>query len=132
MKKHSCPHLSFRTPRSFVAMTTRPTATPFLRPEVRRTLRRDQQHAVDSAVRHLKRPGSRGHIVSACGTGKTLTALRTAEALNTRHLLVAVPSLDLIGQWAAVARADAWGDVIGGLGSQWGQYEYVTNSGFAA
>ncbi|WP_405720874.1 DEAD/DEAH box helicase family protein [Streptomyces sp. NBC_00046] len=113
-------------------MTTRPTATPSLRPEVRRTLRLDQQHAVDSAVRHLKRPGSRGHIVSACGTGKTLTALRTAEALDTRHLLVAVPSLDLIGQWAAVARADAWGDVIGGLGSQWGQYEYVTNSGFAA
>ncbi|MGW3167288.1 DEAD/DEAH box helicase family protein [Streptomyces sp. NPDC001142] len=72
----------------------------------RRVLRADQQAAVESAVRHLKRPGSRGHIVSACGTGKTLTALRTAEALDVRHLLVAVPSLDLIGQWAAAARAD--------------------------
>lgn len=45
-------------------------------------------------------------MVSACGTGKTLTALRTAEALDARFLLVVVPSKDLIGQWAAAARAD--------------------------
>ncbi|MFE5688155.1 DEAD/DEAH box helicase family protein [Streptomyces sp. NPDC056512] len=57
-------------------------------------------------MRHLKSPRIRGHIVFACGTGKTLTALRTAEALNAHHLLVAVPSLDLIAQWAAAARAD--------------------------
>ncbi|MFF4534497.1 DEAD/DEAH box helicase family protein [Streptomyces sp. NPDC001407] len=69
-------------------------------------LRPDQQQAVDSGVRHLKKPGSRGHTVSACGTGKTLIALRTAEALNADHLLIAVPSRDLIGQWAQVARAD--------------------------
>ncbi|MFI0980710.1 Helicase associated domain protein [Streptomyces sp. NPDC021093] len=72
----------------------------------RRVLRPDQQQAVDSGARGLKRPGSRGHMVSACGTGKTLIALRTAEALSARHLLIAVPSLDLIGQWAAAARAD--------------------------
>ncbi|MEU5431327.1 Helicase associated domain protein [Streptomyces olivoreticuli] len=69
-------------------------------------MRPDQQAAVDSAVRHLKSPRTRGHIVSACGTGKTLTALRTAEALNADHLLIAVPSLDLIAQWAAAARSD--------------------------
>ncbi|MFJ2774371.1 DEAD/DEAH box helicase family protein [Streptomyces sp. NPDC087300] len=40
-----------------------------------RTLRPDQQAAVDSAARHLKNPGSRGHIDSACGTGKTLIAV---------------------------------------------------------
>jgi superfamily II DNA or RNA helicase len=45
-------------------------------------------------------------MVSACGTGKTLIALRTAEALDTRFLLVVVPSRDLIGQWAQAARAD--------------------------
>lgn len=45
-------------------------------------------------------------MVSACGTGKTLIALRTAEALNADHLLIAVPSRDLIGQWAQAARAD--------------------------
>ncbi|MGW4349016.1 Helicase associated domain protein [Streptomyces sp. NPDC004690] len=79
---------------------TPPTAVP------RRVLRPDQQQAVDSGARHLKKPGSRGHLVSACGTGKTLIALRTAEALGINHLLIAVPSRDLIGQWAQVARAD--------------------------
>ncbi|MEV5676460.1 Helicase associated domain protein [Streptomyces sp. NPDC052179] len=83
-----------------------PTSSQPLTPATRRVLRPDQQQAVDSGVRGLKRPGSRGHMVSACGTGKTLIALRTAEALGARHLLVAVPSLDLIGQWAQAARAD--------------------------
>ncbi|MFD9566063.1 Helicase associated domain protein [Streptomyces sp. NPDC059994] len=81
-------------------------STTSSRTSVRRVLRQDQQAAVDSAVRHLKKPGTRGHMVSACGTGKTLIALRTAEALDAAHLLIAVPSLDLIGQWAAAARAD--------------------------
>ncbi|MFE9360892.1 DEAD/DEAH box helicase family protein [Streptomyces olivaceoviridis] len=82
-------------------------ATPALRTAVpRRVLRRDQQAAVDSAVRGLSKPDSRGHMVSACGTGKTLIALRTAEALDIAHLLIAVPSLDLIAQWAAAARSD--------------------------
>ncbi|MFF3468959.1 DEAD/DEAH box helicase family protein [Streptomyces sp. NPDC002619] len=68
--------------------------------------RPDQNAAIDAAVRHLKHPRTRGHIVSACGTGKTLIALRTAEALDTYHLLIAVPSWDLIAQWAQAARAD--------------------------
>ncbi|MFB7919450.1 Helicase associated domain protein [Streptomyces sp. NPDC056061] len=72
----------------------------------RRVLRTDQQAAVDSGVRGLRKTGSRGHMVSACGTGKTLIALRTAEALDVQFLLVVVPSRDLIGQWAAAARAD--------------------------
>ncbi|WP_367048702.1 Helicase associated domain protein [Streptomyces sp. Je 1-332] len=72
----------------------------------RRVLRPDQQAAVDSGVRGLRKPGTRGHMVSACGTGKTLIALRTAEELDTARLLIAVPSLDLIGQWAQAARAD--------------------------
>ncbi|MBD0742922.1 DEAD/DEAH box helicase [Streptomyces sp. CBMA152] len=84
-------------------------ATPAPAPRtavLRRVLRVDQQAAVDSGARGLRKPGSRGHMVSACGTGKTLIALRTAEALNAGHLLIAVPSRDLIGQWAQVARAD--------------------------
>lgn len=81
-------------------------ATPPTAPADRRVLRPDQWAAVESAVRRLKHPGSRGHIVSACGSGKTLIALRTAEHLDARPLLIAVPSLDLIGQWAKAARAD--------------------------
>ncbi|MFI1177616.1 DEAD/DEAH box helicase family protein [Streptomyces melanogenes] len=69
-------------------------------------LRPDQQAGVDGAVRELRRSGTRGHMVSACGTGKTPIALGAAEALGAAHLLVAVPSLDLIGQWAVAARAD--------------------------
>ncbi|WP_341845825.1 DEAD/DEAH box helicase [Streptomyces atriruber] len=82
------------------AMTSQTT------PAARRTLRSDQKAAVTSGARGLRKPGSRGHMVSACGTGKTLIALRTAEALKTRYLLVVVPSRDLIGQWATAARAD--------------------------
>jgi len=48
-----------------------------------------------STARHLKSARTRGHIVSALGTGKTLIALRFAGAMNTRHLLVALPLLDL-------------------------------------
>jgi predicted helicase len=33
-----------------------------------------------------------------CGTGKSLTAFWIAEALDARHILVAVPSLALIRQ----------------------------------
>ncbi|MFF9346339.1 Helicase associated domain protein [Streptomyces sp. NPDC014734] len=86
------------------AVKPQTTSTPT--PAPRRTLRPDQQAAVDSGVRGLRKPGSRGHMVSACGTGKTLIALRTADALDARFLLVVVPSRDLIGQWAAAARAD--------------------------
>ncbi|WP_435836000.1 Helicase associated domain protein [Streptomyces bacillaris] len=99
-------HVISSTPDdSTAAPTTPPPLADALVP-ARRTLRPDQQRAVDSGVRGLRKPGSRGHMVSACGTGKTLIALRTAEALNIRFLLVVVPSRDLIGQWAAAARAD--------------------------
>ncbi|WP_438948301.1 DEAD/DEAH box helicase family protein, partial [Streptomyces cellulosae] len=96
---------------STAAPTTPPPSADALAP-VRRTLRADQQAAVDRGVRGLRKPGSRGHMVSACGTGKTLIALRTAEALDTRFLLVVVPSRDLIGQWAAAARADGRAEAL--------------------
>ncbi|MCX5563652.1 DEAD/DEAH box helicase [Streptomyces sp. NBC_00038] len=84
-------------------MTSSPTTAEHT---ARLVLRTDQQEGLTSTVRHLRRPRTRGHAVSACGTGKTLFALRVAEELGVRHLAVAVPSLDLIAQWAAAARAD--------------------------
>ncbi|MFE2377228.1 Helicase associated domain protein [Streptomyces sp. NPDC059398] len=89
-----------------LALRDSPLALPDSSVPARRVLRPDQQAAVDSGVRGLRKSGTRGHMVSACGTGKTLSALRTAEALDIRFLLVVVPSRDLIGQWAAAARAD--------------------------
>ena len=95
------PHVFPDEPLAEISAVTASQARP-----ARLSLRPDQQRAVDSAARHLARAHTRGHMVSACGTGKTLTALRTAEALDARHLLIAVPSLDLISQWAQTARND--------------------------
>jgi predicted helicase len=44
---------------------------------------------------------SRGQLIMACGTGKTLTALWAAEALEARRVLVLVPSLSLVRQTLA-------------------------------
>jgi predicted helicase len=41
---------------------------------------------------------SRGKLIMPCGTGKSLTSYWIAEALRTRSVLVAVPSLALIRQ----------------------------------
>ncbi|MGW3036546.1 Helicase associated domain protein [Streptomyces sp. NPDC001178] len=85
-------------------MTPSSPATP--QHTTRLALRTDQQEGIANTVRHLRRPHTRGHVVSACGTGKTLLALRASEELGVQHLAVAVPSLDLVAQWAAAARAD--------------------------
>ncbi|MET9566298.1 DEAD/DEAH box helicase family protein [Streptomyces tauricus] len=77
-------------------MTASPTAAEHTG---RLILRRDQQEGLGSTVRHLRRSHTRGHLVSTCGTGKTLFALRITEKLGVRHLAVAVRSLDLAAQW---------------------------------
>ncbi|WP_416981041.1 DEAD/DEAH box helicase family protein, partial [Streptomyces sp. T028] len=92
-----------RTPRTPQVTLSSP-ANP--QPTARLALRTDQQEGIANTVRHLRRPHTRGHVVSACGTGKTLLALRASEELGVRHFAVAVPSLDLIAQWATAARAD--------------------------
>ncbi|MGA5444296.1 Helicase associated domain protein [Streptomyces griseoincarnatus] len=71
-------------------------------------LRPHQRQAYKAAVRALAlRP--RATIVSATGTGKTITAIRIAERFaGTGHILVVVPSLNLISQtawhWCADSR----------------------------
>ena len=59
-----------------------------------------QQDAIDSAVGHLGEPGTRGKLLMACGTGKTLVGLRIAEQLAGAggRVLVLVPSLALLSQ----------------------------------
>ena len=53
---------------------------------------------------------SRGKLISACGTGKSLTGYWIAEQLDAKTILVAVPSLALIRQtlevWTREAIAD--------------------------
>ncbi|MFI0162716.1 Helicase associated domain protein [Streptomyces albidoflavus] len=64
-------------------------------------LRAHQRQAYTAAVRILTH-SPRATIVSATGTGKTITAIRIAEHFaGPRHVLVVVPSLNLISQTAS-------------------------------
>ncbi|WP_435246846.1 Helicase associated domain protein [Streptomyces sp. NRRL F-5630] len=69
-------------------------------------LRPDQTRGLAAVVRHLRRPNTRALYVSATGTGKTLLAIRAADALAVRRVLVVVPTLDLAAQTALAWRRD--------------------------
>ncbi|MDR0697433.1 MAG: DEAD/DEAH box helicase family protein, partial [Christensenellaceae bacterium] len=62
-------------------------------------LRDYQREAINNALNHYK-TNDRGKLIMACGTGKTLTSLKIAEALATKNklVLVCVPSISLISQ----------------------------------
>lgn len=59
-----------------------------------------QEEAIAKVVDGLDKPGTRGQLIMACGTGKTFTALRIAENLVKQggQVLYLVPSLALMQQ----------------------------------
>ena len=59
-----------------------------------------QEAAIKNVTTGLADPGSRGKLLMACGTGKTLTSLRIAERLagKGRRVIYLVPSLALMAQ----------------------------------
>ena len=64
-----------------------------------KTPRPDQHDAVAAAALHFVDAGeTHGKFISPCGSGKTLTAWWMAGALNARRIIIAVPSLFLVGQ----------------------------------
>ncbi|MGW2089957.1 Helicase associated domain protein [Streptomyces sp. NPDC001880] len=71
-----------------------------------------QVEAVDAVLRvlqtpasgHLPAEGLRTQVIAATGSGKTLIAVAAAEKLGARHVLVLVPTLDLLTQTAAAWR----------------------------
>lgn len=75
------------------------------------------------------------------GTRVEIHPLNQSQVPRPRQRMMEYRSLN-IRQWDALVRAwtegndaaldDAWVEQIVDLGSQWGQYEYVTNVGFAA
>ena len=69
----------------------RPVAPP------RKTPRPDQQEAINSIIEGLRQQ-DRVTAVMACGTGKTLVQLWSAERLGCHRILVLVPSLALLRQ----------------------------------
>jgi predicted helicase len=72
-------------------------ATPALKPK--KLLRPHQQTALAAVQAGLK-DAERGKLIMACGTGKTFTALKIAEALagKGKRVLFLVPSLSLLSQ----------------------------------
>ncbi|MEV7383258.1 DEAD/DEAH box helicase [Streptomyces lydicus] len=83
------------------------TVVEFPRPDGRkRPLFPDQVQAVQRAVRHLRRTGTRGLYVAATGTGKTLVSIRIADELDAQLVLFVVPTLDLAAQTALAWRRD--------------------------
>ncbi len=76
-----------------------PASISNLRPAVPRPKdpRPHQQGAIDAVVAGCAH-ADRGQVIMACGTGKTLVALWSAEALRAERTLVLVPSLSLLRQ----------------------------------
>lgn len=74
------------------------------KPIERNKPRPHQQKAIDGVFENFKK-NSRGQLIMACGTGKTLTALWLHEKLQSSCTLVLLPSLSLLDQtiteWAA-------------------------------
>jgi superfamily II DNA or RNA helicase len=66
-------------------------------PASKATPRPHQQSAIFDVTEGLKLH-SRGQLIMACGTGKTLTALWIKEQLQSKTTLVLVPSLNLLAQ----------------------------------
>ena len=99
------PHVSFLSgdkwetlePDFFAALSDHLNSRPHvLEP---RTPRPHQQLAIDRAREYFSTPGNvRGKIIMPCATGKSLTGFWIAEALPTKTIVVAVPSLALIEQ----------------------------------
>ncbi|MFE1572710.1 DEAD/DEAH box helicase [Comamonas odontotermitis] len=74
-----------------------PNQTPVLKPK--KSLRQHQQTALDMTLKGFERE-SRGKLIMACGTGKTFTSLKIAEAYAGagKRVLFLVPSLSLLSQ----------------------------------
>ncbi len=74
-----------------------PKAAPALKPQ--KSLRPHQQHALADVMAGLK-VAERGKLIMACGTGKTFTSLKIAEAMagKGKRVLFLVPSLSLLSQ----------------------------------
>jgi superfamily II DNA or RNA helicase len=76
------------------------------------TPRPHQVTAIKSCVRGLRKPGSRGQCIMACGTGKTLVGFEVAQGLKAKHVLALVPSLLLVQQMIREYRARGAANIL--------------------
>lgn len=75
-----------------------PTQAPVFREK--KKLREHQRNALNSVFTAFKTGVDRGKLIMACGTGKTFTSLKIAEAVagDGKRVLFLVPSLSLLSQ----------------------------------
>ncbi len=101
---------------------------------------------IDAAYRAVRRRNVARHLLRRLnregrGTRVEIHPLNQSQVPRPLQRVVEYRTLNvrrwdrIIGAWAAGDHQGldaAWDDTIVDLGSQWGQYEYVTNVGFAA
>ncbi|MEU3356327.1 transcriptional regulator [Streptomyces sp. NPDC037389] len=121
-----------RTLKTWLAGTRNPTRQNLARVEAAyRTVRRHNVARYLLARLNRAGRGTRVEIHPLNQSGVRTAHQRVVEfrTLNIRHWEA------IIDAWSTSddrALGDAWIEQIVDLGSQWGQYEYVTNIGFAA
>lgn len=92
-----------------------------------------RQNVANQLIRRLNRDG-RGTQVEIHPFNQSQVARPRQRPVDFRRLNIRHWG-PIVHAWAdddQAALDDAWVDAIEDLGSQWGQYEYVTNVGFAA
>ncbi|MER5177515.1 transcriptional regulator [Streptomyces sp. NPDC002896] len=113
--------------------------------EGRRSPTKKNLETIDTAYRAVRRRNVARYLLARLnargGTRVELHPLNQSQVIRTRQRVVEFRSLN-IRHWDRIVEAwvagdaqaldDAWTDQIVDLGSEWGQYEFVTNVGFAA
>ncbi|MFL1906089.1 transcriptional regulator [Streptomyces tauricus] len=111
-----------------------------------RTPSRKNLAAIEQAYRTVRRENVARYLLARLnrdgrGTRVEIQPVNQARVDRPRQRAVEFRTMNvrrwdrIVGAWAAgndQELDEAWVDQIIGLGSQWGQYEYVTNVGFAA
>ena len=71
--------------------------------------RRHQINAIQDGLKHFKESkATRGKLIMPCGTGKSLTAWFLSQALGSKRVVIAVPSLSLVKQTLGVWTREAY------------------------
>jgi hypothetical protein len=108
-----------------------------------RTPSRASLAAIEQAYRTVRRENVARYLLSRLnrGTRVEIHPLNQSQVGRPHQRAVEYRSMNvrhwdrIVAAWAAgddQELDDAWVDQLADLGSQWGQYEYVTNIGFAA
>lgn len=71
--------------------------------------RKHQINAIQDGLKHFKEgKAARGKLIMPCGTGKSLTAWFLSQALGSKRVVIAVPSLSLVKQTLGVWTREAY------------------------